>query len=139
MSLVVSQKMGEILFLQYIVGLVEAGNPVLHLYTSLTPDPTVDPSSSVTIGAITECSAGGYHAITLISANWTVGQDISGLTSAVYSGQTFSFGTNATIYGYFVTDTSGNLLWLEKFPSAPFLVPPDGGTITIEPTISMND
>lgn len=138
MPLVVPKKMGEILFLQYIVGLVEAGNPVLHLYENLSPDPTVDPTSSVTISDLAECNVAGYSAVTLVSANWSVSQ-VSGLTSIIYSEQTFSFKTNATIYGYFVTDTSGNLLWLEKFPSAPYLVPPDGGSISVLPTMSMND
>lgn len=138
--IVVPRQLGEILFLQYIVGLVEAGNPVLHLYGNLTPDPSVDPTSSVTIGDISECTSTGYQAATLISNNWTVSQNLTtGNTSALYSEHSFTFATNALVYGYFLTDTSGNLLWLERFPSGPFDVPIDGGAITVTPTLSMND
>jgi hypothetical protein len=135
MSIVVAQQLGEILFLQYIVGLVEAGNPVMHLYSS----PSEAPTSSIVPSSITECTSAGYHAITLVSTNWTVSQSIDGNTTAVYSDQTFSFGTSAVVQGYYITDTSGNLLWLEQFTFAPALIPPDGGSITVTPILSMND
>lgn len=126
MTLVVPDQKGEILLLQYIVGMVNAGNPVLHLYAN-----DVTPSDSTVIGDLTEVAgATGYQSITLVSSNWTTTQ-AGGVTTAVYSEQTFAFSTDATAYGYFVTNTSGVLLWLERFSGAPFEIPDGGGTISI--------
>jgi hypothetical protein len=98
---------GEILLLQYIVGLVNADNPVLHLFRN-----DVTPSDSTVIGDLTEVAgATGYAAITLVSSNWTTTQ-AGGVTTAVHSERTFTFTTDATAYGYYVTNESGNLLWL---------------------------
>lgn len=123
---------GEILLLQYIVGLVDAGNPVLHLYQN---DHT--PSDSTVIANLTECTSAGYAAITLVSSNWTTTQ-ASGVTTAVYSERTFSFTTDGTSYGYYITNTLGNLLWLERFSGAPFSLPTGGGTISISSRLTLS-
>lgn len=126
MSLVVPDQMGEILLLQYIVGMVNADNPVLHLYAN-----DVTPSDSSVISDLTEVAGTtGYHPITLLSNNWTTTQ-VGGVTTAVYSEQTFAFSTGATAYGYYVTNQSNHLLWLERFSGAPFQIPDGGGTISI--------
>lgn len=137
MALVVPNQQGEILFLQYIVGLVAAGSPVLHLYGNLSPDPSLDPTDTTVIGDITECTSPGYHPITLTSANWTASQSGGGVTVVTYSDQSFTFSTDAVVYGYFVTNTSGHLMWLEKFLTAPYEVPPDGGAIVVQPLLSI--
>lgn len=132
MALVCPDQKGEILLLQYIVGLVDAGNPVLHLYRN-----DLTPSDSTVIGDISECTSTGYAAITLVSSNWTTTQS-TGITTAVYSERTFSFTTDGTSYGYYVTDTSGNLLWLERFSGAPFSLPDGGGTISITAKLTLS-
>lgn len=132
MALVVPDSRGEILMLQYIVGLVDAGNPVLHLYGN-----DVSPTDSTVIGDLTECTSSGYAAITLVSSNWTTTQ-LSGVTTAVYSERTFSFNTAATTYGYYVTNTEGNLMWLERFSGAPFDIPDGGGSISITSKLTLS-
>lgn len=132
MALVCPDQKGEILLLQYIVGLVDAGNPVLHLFSSDTT-----PSDSTVIGDLSECTSAGYAAITLISAQWTVTQN-AGVTTAQFSERTFSFATNARSYGYYVTDTSGNLLWLERFNGAPFDIPDGGGSISVTTKLTLS-
>lgn len=132
MALVVPDLRGEILLLQYIVGLVDAGNPVLHLYGN-----DVTPSDSTVIGDLTQCTSAGYAAITLVSSNWTTTQT-AGVTTAVYSEKTFSFTTDATAYGYYITDTSGNLLWLERFSGSPFLIPDGGGSVSITTKLTLS-
>lgn len=118
MALVCPDQKGEILLLQYIVGMTLADNPVLHLYSN-----NLTPSDSTQIGNLTEVlAATGYAAITLLSANWTTTQ-AGGVTTGVYSEQTFAFATDATSYGYYVTDESNQLLWLERFSGAPFEIP----------------
>lgn len=133
MALVCPDIKGEILLLQYIVGMVNADNPVIHLYAL-----NVTPSDSTLIGDLTEVAgATGYAAITLLSANWTTTQS-GGVTTAIYSEQTFTFTTNATSYGYYVTDESNNLLWLERFSGAPFDIPDGGGTISITAKLTLS-
>lgn len=133
MALVCPDVMGEILLLQYIVGMVNADNPVLHLYAN-----DVTPSDSTVKADLTEVSTStGYAAITLLSSNWTTVQ-ASGVTTAVYSEQTFAFATDATAYGYYITDESDNLLWLERFTGAPFDLPDGGGTISITAKLALS-
>tara|TARA_Y100000034_G_scaffold128166_1_gene182316 strand:+ start:153 stop:554 length:402 start_codon:yes stop_codon:yes gene_type:complete len=133
MALVCPDQKGEILLLQYIVGMVNADNPVLHLYAN-----DITPSDSTVIGNLTEVAgATGYAAITLLSAQWTTTQS-GGITTAVYSEQTFTFTTDATSFGYYITDESANLLWLERFSGAPFDIPDGGGTISITTKLTLS-
>lgn len=136
MSLVVPQLNGEILMLKYIVGLTEAGNQILHLYSS----PTTQPNNGIVLSNISEVSTlTGYSPVTLQTANWTVTNQ-SGQTSATYTQQTFPFTSAATAYGYYVTDTSTpqNLLWIEQFSGAPFTIPSGGGSISITPQLTLS-
>lgn len=130
----VCPNVGEIILLQYIVGLVDAGNPVLHLYGN-----DVTPNDSSIMGDLTECTSTGYAPITLASAGWTVAQDgVTGVTTVQYSEMSFSFSTAARAYGYFVTDTSNNLLWLERFTGAPYDIPIDGGALAVEAAMNLS-
>lgn len=133
MALVCPDQMGEILMLQYIVGMVNADNPVLHLYSN-----DVTPSDSTVIGDLTQVAgATGYTPITLVSTGWTTVQT-GGVTSAVYDEETFVFTTAATAYGYYVTNESNQLLWLERFSGAPFEIPDGGGTISITAKLTLS-
>lgn len=133
MALVCPDQYGELLFLQYIVGMVAAGNPVLHLYAN-----DVIPTDSTILGDLTEVSgSSGYAAITLLSSNWTTTQT-GGVTTAVYSEQTFAFTTDTTAYGYYVTNTSNHLLWLERFSGAPYDIPEGGGTISVSTKLGLS-
>ena len=132
MALICPDREGEILLLQYIVGMVNADNPVVHLFSN-----NITPSDSTVIDDLEEVSGGGYAAITLLSANWTTVQS-GGVTSAVYSEQTFALSTNATSYGYYITNETGQLLWLERFSGAPFELPDGGGTISITNRLTLS-
>lgn len=135
MSLVVPD-ISEILMLQYIVAIVAAGDPVLHLYTNdLTPSESTPGEGSS--GGPTEATEAGYAAITLTSSAWTTTQ-ASGVTTAVHDGVTFSFTTGSSPFGYYVTDTSNALLWIERFSGAPFTLPTSGGDIAITPKITLD-
>jgi hypothetical protein len=132
MALVCPDQKGEILLLQYILGMTLADNPVLHLYSN-----NLTPSDSTTIAQLTEVTSAGYDAITLLSAQWTTTQS-GGVTTGVYSEQTFAFATDATSYGYYVTNETGDLLWLERFSGAPFEIPDGGGTISITAKLTLS-
>lgn len=133
MALVCPDRWGEILLLQYIVGMVNADNPVLHLYAN-----DIIPSDSTIMADLIEVpTISGYSPITLLSSNWTTVQ-AGGVTTAVYSEQTFTFTTDATAYGYYVTDQSNQLLWLERFSGAPFDIPDGGGTISVTTKLTLS-
>lgn len=141
MALVVPD-VAEVLMLQYLVNMLSTdgtagpagGQRVLRLYTN---NPTVD--DSITTSVLTEAvGATGYAPITLVGSSWTTTQSV-GVTTAVYSEQTFTFTTAVTVYGYYVTSqTGGNLLWVEKFSGAPFQLPAGGGEIAITPKITLD-
>jgi len=88
----------------------------------------------------TEADGGGYAAITLTNGSWTVttGNDPS---DAVYAQQTFTFTgpltTNTTVYGYYVTDEDGVILWAERF-STSFTPADNGDNIKITPKFQMS-
>jgi len=129
---------GEVLLLKYLVNFTPATNPVLHLYeNNLTPDD----DTCVGCGPpdeVTEATAAGYAAITLTGTNFTIATS-GGITTAEYADVTFTFTTNATIYGYYVTNTSETaVLWVERFSGAPFSLPTGGGTIQITPKVSLD-
>ena len=107
-------------------------DPVLHLYNHDYP-----PTEADTASDYTEPTEDNYAAITLTGASWTVSTSGGGVTTASYSEQTFTFVTNVDIYGYFVTNTSGSLLWAEEFTGSPFQLPDQGGQIAISPRISL--
>ncbi len=142
MALTVPLVSGEFLMLQYILGLKSINTsmtasstqgPVLHLYSN---DPTIN--NSTVIGSVNEVTSAGYAPITMVSTNWTTSQTMpSGITTGLYSQQTFTLNTNAVSFGYYVTDTLGALQWLERFSGAPFSLPDGGGSISISPRITL--
>lgn len=139
MALVVPDA-SEILMLQYLVNMLatdgsagpSGGHRLLRLYTN---NPTID--DSITYGGLTEAVATGYAPITLVGSSWTTTQSV-GITTAVYSEQTFTFTTAVTVYGYYVTNLGTSLLWVEKFSGAPFQLPAGGGEIAITPKVTLD-
>jgi hypothetical protein len=131
MALVVPD-VGEVKLLSYMLNKLAPGNDVLRLFTN-----NLTPSSTTVIGDITQATGGGYSAITMTSASWSVAT-VAGVTTASYPEVTFSFTTSATVYGYYVTNIAGDLLWLERFTAAPFQLPNSGGQILITSQISLN-
>lgn len=131
MALVCPDVWGEILLLQYVTGLAASTDKVLHLFSN-----DVTPADSTVLGDLTEVTSSGYVPVTLASASWTTTQT-GGVTTAVYSIQTFTFSTDAVSYGYYITDTSNRLLWLERYTNGPYTIPADGGNISITNQISL--
>jgi len=133
MGLICPDVWGEILLLQYIMGITSATNKVLHLYSN-----NVTPSDSTVLGDLTEVGGStGYTPITLATTGWTTTQS-SGVTTAIFSQQTFAFTTLATSYGYYVTDTTNRLLWIERFTNSPFAIPDGGGTVSITTKLTLS-
>jgi len=92
-------------------------------------------SADIVASALTEVSAGnGYAAIPLTGSSWTVNP--TG-TSLSYPAQTWTFtGPKGNIYGYYMTNSSGTVLWAETFPAGPYNVQTNGDLITVNVTIT---
>ena len=133
MSLVVPDE-GERRLLEYIVNKASPTNLVLHLYTNSV---TLS-GETFSTGSFVQASASGYSPVTLVGSNWTA-STTAGVSAAVYSaGITFSFSVGQDIQGYYVTNTSNNILWAEEFPGAPFSLPVAGGDIVVRPQVQLN-
>lgn len=86
----------------------------------------------------TEASAAGYVAVALPGVNWVV-QTTSGISAATYAtGVPFNFAVGADVYGYYIADAAGTVMWAEEFPAAPFRVPTGGGQIVVRPQVRLN-
>lgn len=123
----------EVKLLNNLLNISAPTNTILHLYSN-----NLTPSSTTVIGDVTEVASGGYAAITLTSSSWSVATSGGGVTTASYAEQTFNITTSATIYGYYVTNLAGDLLWLERFTAAPFQLPGSGGQVLITTQLSLN-
>jgi hypothetical protein len=105
----------------------------LRLYSN-----NVTPLHASTVATFTEVAGGGYGALPLTFANWTI--TAVDPSTAVYNAvQNFNFtgptSAPGTIYGYFITrDSDGHLMWAERFffGNVPF-IPIVGSKISISP------
>lgn len=101
----------------------------------------LNPSKTTVLGDITEVDpliANGYSEIVLTGTNWAI-SNVGGVNVAQYPIQTFTMTTGPiNIYGYYVTDYyDADLLWVERFSTAPFQLP-TGGSVTVTLKITLN-
>lgn len=98
------------------------------------------PVDTSVAGSFTEATGGGYASKTLTNGSWTVtvGNDPS---DTVYAEQTFTFTgaltTNPTVYGYFVVDADGTLVWAERFGTS-FTPANNGDNIKVTPKFQLS-
>src|SRR6185436_18406624 len=106
---------------------------VLKLYSN-----DVVPTEEMSLPSFIEVTGGGYVAINLEYANWV----ISSLGVALYPAHNFQFTGPTTgpgtIFGYYVVNPTGVVLWAERFPTSavPF-IPITGSLIRITPRIQV--
>lgn len=96
------------------------------------------PAAADTEANYTEATGGGYAAKALTAANWS---DAGGdPITASYAQQTFTFTgaltTNPTIYGYYVVDNNGLLIYVERL-ATPFTPANAGDTLAVTLTFSL--
>jgi hypothetical protein len=116
----------EILMMENFLNKTAPQDLILKLYSSDTT-----PAETDTSATYTETAGGGYAEVALVAATWTVTG--GNPTTASYPEQTFSFtGAAGNVYGYYVVQAiSGDLMWAERFPSAPLNIQNNGDEIRI--------
>jgi len=116
----------EEVMLQNILNNVAPQNGRLKLYTN-----NITPAETDTEATYTEAAGFGYASILLAAGSWTITPGAP--TQAAYPEQTFTFsGALGNVYGYFVVqDTSGKILFAERFSTGPFLIANAGDQIKV--------
>jgi len=107
----------------------------LKLYTN-----DYTPLDTSTAGSFTEAAGGGYATKTLSNGSWTQSQ-VSNIEQVAYAQQTITFtgalNGSATVYGYFVVDADGVLVYGERFATA-FQPTSNGDAIKVTPLFQMS-
>lgn len=89
----------------------------------------ITPTDTNVAGDFTEAAGGGYAAKTLSAGSWT-DSVTGGIAQVAYAKQTFTFtgalNGGASIYGYYVIDGAGTLIYSEKRNAGAF-TPIDNG------------
>jgi hypothetical protein len=134
MSLVICNA-GEITLLTIMLQTALAVNQTFTLHLYQNSGHTFTSSSSV--NDLTECNFDGYSAFSLSRASWTTPTIVSGSAQSQYaSGLTWACtGAGNTVYGAYVLDPGGNLIWGEDF-STPRVVS-NGDTLTYTPVFTL--
>lgn len=108
----------------------------LKLYTN-----NYTPIATSTESDFTEASGGGYAAVTLTGTSWTVSTNGSGQAEATYAQQTFTFtgalSGSATIYGWFLVQSSSGLLIAAEKVTNSFTPASNGDIFYITPRLQL--
>lgn len=127
MALIVPNE-AETIMLQRILGV----DVRLKLFTN-----DITPAETTVLADLTEASGSGYADKQLATGNWSYDFD-AGDARASYSQQDFVFTGAQTLYGYYVTDNPATkILWVERFPDAPWIIPAGGGSARGTPKIKL--
>lgn len=123
---------GEVIALSLLVNKTTPENLVYKFFSN-----NITPAETDTAATYTESTGGGYAAITLTGASWTVTGGAP--STAAYAQQTYTFTgpltTNPNIYGYFVVQaSSGTLVLAENFTM--FTPTNNGDNIKLTPQIT---
>lgn len=108
-----------------------------HLYKN-----DVTPDADTVIGDLTEANFSGYASHTVTGWGYTSpGIDVDS-RAVVLGDENFTAthnggGTNNDIYGYYVTDNSGGLLWAQRLDSPPIPVDANGKFVTVVPKFTL--
>jgi hypothetical protein len=101
------------------------------------------PAATDTSSDYTEVSGGGYAAIALSALNWTITASANPVYATYNAFITFNF-TGApsptTVYGYYITRASGEVVMAQQFPAddRPFS-PTNGSYVKIKPRITIDN
>lgn len=120
---------------QDFLGLVLAAGYTLRLFKSNT---TL--TDALTVSSLTEADFTGYSAKALAAGGWSITPGDP--TAAQFAQQSFvstADQTAQTIYGYYLTATSGGRLQLVERFSSPYVVQYNNDSIRVTPRITLSD
>lgn len=105
---------------------------VLRLYQNdYTPD-----QAAVT-ASFTEANFTNYAATTLTRSGWASSVTTSNKAESSYATQSWTCGsTGNTLYGYYVSNPSGTVLWAERFAASRTIAEND--VLNLTPKFSLN-
>lgn len=118
----------NILMLQLIIG----GERLLRLFSN-----NLNPSKTTVIDDIEETTIDGYEAITLEEEDWVLTSTL-GVNKAQHPMESFTLTNSGTVYGYYVTTIDNELLWIERFATAPYNYLSEGGEVEITAVLKLN-
>lgn len=122
---------GEVALAAAALGKTNMTALTLRLYSN-----NLTPTEASVAADFTEVAGGGYAAIALVAANWTIAT-AAGVTTAAQPEQVFTFTGDATDpYGYYITRVDGTVLWAERFSDGPYAVTANGDQVKITPKIT---
>lgn len=120
---------GEVFLLNAATGKTAATAWTLRLYTVISPSLSKD----TVVANLTEATGGGYASFGLTAGTWSSASGGSP-TSTGYPIHTFTFTgaltTNPNILGYYVTENSGALVFIEAL-AASFTPQNNGDTLDV--------
>ena len=114
---------------------VHDGSYTLHLFKN-----SYVPQDGSTLSNFTEADFDGYADKALAQSSWaSVSLNTNDKAESSYSQQSWTCGaTGNTIYGYYITgNTSGEILWAEKFGSSKALT--NGDILNLIPVITLSN
>lgn len=94
------------------------------------------PVDGSVVGNFTEADFSGYAAVDMAGGAVDPANDAGGRAVATWNEVSFTHnggGVNNSIYGYYVVDGGGNLLWAERFSVAPISQDSNGDQIRFVP------
>lgn len=126
---------GEVVLLELIRGnMLNLGGGIFLFKNDYTPD------NDTILTDFTEADFTGY-ASQAIPATWALTTVIAGRAFTSNAPMVFLCTGGATpnnIYGYWITDGSGNLIFAERFASAPLVMDTAGQTISVTPSVTLS-
>jgi hypothetical protein len=122
--------------LEQLLQLASIASYTYHLYTN-----NYTPIHGSVIGDFTEATSGAFPGYAAQAATpWgtpTVASSVATSTAPMLTWTASSMpGSPVTIYGYYVDDGAGNLLWAELFQS-PVVVTNSGDSVNLIPLLTM--
>lgn len=97
------------------------------------------PDQTTATGSLTEANFTNYAAVTLTRAGWNDAVTVSNKAESSYgsAAQSWTCGASGnTIYGYFVENPGGTVLWAERFAVSRVLA--NGDVLNLTPKFTLN-
>ena len=120
----------------FATNLVQAGTT--NMWTAKLYQNNYVPDHTTVLSNLTEANFSGYSATLLTSGTVGGSLDAGGRAVITWAQITWtkSGATGNEIYGYYVVDSSGNLMWVEAAASPPIRMVADGDELLLTPQLT---